>query len=258
MPRRTNVVFATRAPGTRGATVVRYGKRRRYRKNRAPGIPRSRKSFFPETRIVQFKRTKPIEVVLKSANNNGWTWNSNADYPTLATHFVFDAQNSVDGMTELASLFDQYKLVGVRLCAYYSNVTNVDNANNQIVMYTIANRTGQDSVTELTEDYFLSRPRHKKKVLLTGSNKPAFDMYFPLNQLTMKYASATNTDYSISKPNFISTNELTTQHYGVSALLKRIDSRPFSAGQKDPDGVQTTDPILKIYQTIYLKCRGVK
>ena len=107
------------------------------------------------------------------------------------------------------------------------------------------------NTTVLSEKFFLDRPRSKRKLLVGGGAKPAFDIYQPMRQLSLLYNTITNSDYGTVKPKWISTGEPDTQHYGFNLRIGRVDGQDFTTGSQLPY------PTIRLVTTWYMEFRGV-
>lgn len=200
---------------------------------------------FQLARIVPFKRSQAITLSLNPTSPPaGWTANNNG----LVQAFV-TGLNTVPGAADFVNLFDTYRIKGVRLQGYYSSTDAPRDHNMNAMLLICPNHTGQVVATDLEEQWFMDRPRTKKIPIMNALGKASFDEYLPLSMLSETYASATNTDYSLIEPQFVSTNETSTPHYGAALRLQRMDGADFSSGGD-------TYPSLKIIYTWYIEMRG--
>lgn len=202
-------------------------------------------------RIINFKRTYVDTIILNTAvAPAGWTTlSAGGDHALVANYNVSLSQ--IANYTNFTNLFDSYKISGVRLQAYidYTSTDTVSHA--QTILYSCRDHLGQNLPATLTEDWFLERPRSQKTLCINAVGKPAFDIFMPVSQLGLLYNSAVNTDYSLTKPKFISTNEPGTPHYGFNLRLQRVDNNNWT------HGTANSYPTMKIYTTIYFALRGI-
>ena len=157
--------------------------------------------------------------------------------------------SELDGYTDFTNLFNQYKLTGVTL-TFYCPATNVtlgqpNLQNSQLIMYTVPNQAGRPRNVTLTEADCLNTQCVKKQLLMNNNGK-GVSMYIPLKQLRMTFASLTDTDYAVSTPKFISTDEPNTPHYGPTLRIQAISPFGFR-GQN-----------LKIITKVHLTCKQVE
>lgn len=200
--------------------------------------------------IYNFKRTWCQVLTLdNNAAPDGWTSLVSVGDEAIVQNFVIGA-STIPDFTNFANLFDSYRLKGVSIKAFFSNTVSM-NSNRQGLLYYVQNRAGQAQPTDLTEDYFNSRPRANKRVLLNSTGKPSFNIYMPLTQLSNTYNSTINNDYAQVKPRFISTSETTTPHYGFSLRLQRLDNQNWTTGSTNPY------PVIKLYYTVYFQMKGM-
>ena len=222
-----------------------YYKRKRALARRAkrPKVGRAPRGLIPS--IYKFKRFNTNTITLDSGTvTPGWT-QFTGDSSVIQKTWVFSL-DGMNGYTQFTSLFQQYKLMGVRLQIYPSvtEVTAYRAADvSQIIMYTSKSKYGYAASS--TEE-LLSRQAIKKKVVFKGG-RPV-DVYMPLTQLTQIYGNAVSTDYIPSRPKWISTNEVNTQHYGIDMAFQTV------SGQN----ILEMPMSLKIMTTLYFQCKGVK
>lgn len=243
MPRRYG------AKKTRRPYAKRSSRRMPFRRGRRPPMSRAGSKI---TRIVPFKRTDVSDLVLNvAAAPTGWTsLLPNSDNALVFKYVVDLAQ--ISGYTNWTSLFDQYRIKGVRLQGYLSFSNTGPDSQSSTILYTCRDQDGSTAVTNLSEQYFLDRPRSNKRILQNDNAKPAFDIYMPLNNLGNVYGGTVlNTDYTLKKPKFISTSEVTTPYYGLNMRLQRIDGNNWTTGTANQY------PTLKMYRTVYFQMRGV-
>lgn len=234
------MVYRGRAYKAKKKNPFSFKARKRYIRRRRIPRPLSR------PRIIGFKRSRTEIITLNNTSApSGWSLVDNG----LAIPLVFSLSQIPDS-TDFINLFNSYKLVGIRMQGWYSNTVAAD-SNQQSIMYYCGNSMGNVLGSELSEQYFLDRPSHRKRVLVNSTGKPSVDLYMRLSQLAMVYQSITNTDYGLIKPRFISTGETQTGHYGLNLLIKRLDNENWTTGTSHPY------PQLKINYTYYFKCRGI-
>lgn len=202
-------------------------------------------------RVLQFQRKFSQDVVLNSlAPPTGWTSRSADGDECLTLNYVFSL-NQIPDYTNFTNLFDSYCIKGVRLQGYFTATVSQSSSQAQTMLFYCRDHLGQSTASDLTEEWFNQRPRSKKRVLLNAMGKPAFDIYMPLTQLANTYHSLTNTDYVMRRPRFISTNEVSTPHYGFNLRLARVD------GNRWTHGTSNQYPTLKMFTTVYFQMRGI-
>lgn len=198
-------------------------------------------------RIINFKRSAEKTLILNnSAAPEDWT--ALPDNSLVRNYVV--GLSEINDKTDFTALFQSYRIKGIRLQGYFSNTSSESNENLQVMMHYCQNNMGDTQASELTEQWFLDKPRSRRKLLLSNTGRPCFDIYMPVSQLSQVYNTALNTDYGMIRPRFISTNETTTPHYAFSVSLKRVDGQVFSLNTLNY-------PTLKIIETVYFQMRGI-
>lgn len=238
-------------------------RRRPYKKRRrraAPTNPRPLQLLRKKqprnqlSRIFNFKRQMVSTLTLNAADPpTGWTatYNQPNVADALTLNYVF-ALSQIPDYANFTNLFDSYRIKGVRIVGYFSNTVTAPTSNSQSVLYMCPDHLGQTPATDLTEEYFLQRPRSRKKMLTTGeSRRPVFDFFMPVTNLSSTYAGAVNTDYTMVKPRFISTTEVDTSYYGMNLRIQRLDGLNWTAHTSN------AYPTLKLYTTVYFQMRGI-
>lgn len=202
-------------------------------------------------RVLQFKRKFVQDLVLNTASAPiGWTSLSAAGDEALVLNYVI-SMAQIPNYTAFTSLFDSYRIKGVRIQGYYSFNVTTPGSQAQAMLYYCRDHMGQSVAAQLSEDWFLERPRSRKRLLVNSTGRPSFDIYMPLTQLANTYQSVTNNDYTMKRPRFISTNEVNTPHYGLNLRIQRIDGNTFTANTSNQY------PTLKLFTTVYWECRGI-
>lgn len=154
-------------------------------------------------------------------------------YHALLGTQIFQA-SQLPEIAELANVFQFYKINAVRVTLTPCFVSNVPNGATTIsnsatyqgqnihCTYT-KNLTGVGLSSTIDQDYFNTRMARKMKII-TG-NRPITFMVYPkiLNEV---YASLTNSDYTLMKPKFIATTELSTPHYGLDMAFQFVGNDP--------------------------------
>ena len=202
-------------------------------------------------RVLQFKRRMVDTLVLNTASPpTGWTSLSSAGDEAITLNYVI-SMAQIPNYTNFTNLFDSYRIRGIRLQGYYSFNVAAPNNQSQAMLYYCRDHLGQNSASQLSEEWFNERPRSRKRLLVNSSGRPSFDIYMPLTQLANTYGSVTNNDYTMKRPKFLSTNEVDTPHYGMNLRLQRIDGNAWTAGSSNQY------PTLKLFSTIYFECRAI-
>jgi len=204
-----------------------------------------------QSRVLNFKRLFVQDLTLNTAAPPiGWTSLTSSGDEALTLAYVLSL-DQLPNYTAFTQLFDSYRIKGVRIQGWYSATVSTNSSSSQSILYTCRDNIGQSTASTMTEDYFLSRPRSKKRVLMNSMGKPSFDMFVPLSNLSTIYSGAVQSDYAMAKPRFISTNEPSTPYYGLNLRLQRID------GNNWTHGTANQYPTLKLYTTVYFQMRGI-
>lgn len=236
MPRKYN--YRTKNTALQQKARMARKKKRYPRKPRIGRAPR-RNSIMPS--VYKYKRTNQ-ETVNWGVSTIGWDHFPGGD--GISRGWAFSLQN-VLGHAQFTSLYSEYKLHGVRLqiIPAYNVVTSRDSS--QLVMWTSLARSGYqvDSVLELQQIQAL------RKRIVFRDTKPV-DIYMKFNLLSEIYNSTVppNTDYAITKPKWLSTQEPSTPHYGLNTTFTTVDG----------SNIVDENYRFKIYYTIYFSMRGVK
>lgn len=208
--------------------------------------------------VYFFKRkTTEVTALADSTLENGWTVSSdNGVYKSWTFNL-----DQISTKTDFTNLFKMYKICAVKVELVFNNTGSqitggVSGApiiapGCQLQVYTIPNRIGKARgvLSPLTEQIVLDTQAHKKRLALNGGRPLKF--YFKVNQLGMLFHSATNSDYSLSKAKFISTEETGTEHYGFEMYINRVDGQALSSNIQNEQHV-------RINTTYYLACKGVE
>lgn len=202
-------------------------------------------------RVLQFKRKFVQDLILNTVTPPiGWTSLASTGDEAIVLNYVI-SMAQLPGYANFTGLFDSYRIKGVRVQGYYSCSTTAPENQAQVMLYYCRDHLGQSTPAQLSEDWFLERPRSRKRLIVNSIGRPSFDIYMPLTQLANTYQSITNNDYTMKRPRFISTNEVNTPHYGLNLRLQRIDGNPFTTASSNQY------PTLKMFTTVYFECRGI-
>lgn len=203
------------------------------------------------SRIINFKRTWEDVITLNSLTPpTGWQSTGVTGDNGIVANYNINL-NSIPNVANFTNLFDSYRIKGIRLQGYFSYTSTGEATNGQTILYMCRDHLGQNPFTTLTEDWFLERPRTKKRLIVNSVGKPSFDIFIPATQLGQVYASAVNTDYVQMKPRFISTTELDTPHYLCNLRLQKVNNAAWTTGTSNPY------PTIKMYTTVYFQMKGI-
>ena len=189
---------------------------------------------------------------------NGWTVSSDNGVYKSWTFTLNDLVSKAD----FTNLFKMYKICAVQIEMCFNNTGSVISANNiagqnslqpgaQLQVYTIPNRIGKSrgALSPLTEQIVLDTQSHRKRLALNGGRPLKF--YFKLNQLGMVFHNSANTDYTLSRSKFVSTEETGCENYGFEMYINRVDGQALSTGMANTQSV-------RINTTYYIACKGVE
>ncbi len=222
----------------------RAPRRRLRRKTRGTRKLRIGKTMRPA--IYRFKRSFQHTFALNTPVPEGWTADGNGFY----RQFIFYLSQVTDH-TDFTNLFTEYKITGAAIKMYFSStnsgVSGTVFDNTQILMRTIPWSSGRTQV--VTDDLLLSSQTTKRKLCLNTNGRPV-NVFMRLNQLGEVYHSVANSDYVMAKPRFISTDEVSTPHYGVNMRLDRVDGQAFTSGL-------TSDQYVRLETILYIQCKQV-
>lgn len=221
-----------------------YRKKRKITKKRntRARVGRAPRGLTPS--IYKYKRMDTFTIEFAANDPNPPTgWDLFPTNDCIQKGWAF-ALSSVPEHTQFTSLYSQYKLSGVRLQMFPSctSITAYRDLSN-IIMWVKPSRYGYqiDNVQELVSCQAI------KKRLVFKDDKPV-DIYMPLTQLMQVYGTAVTTDYATIKPRWISTQEKDTLHYGLDMIFQTVSGA----------NIVTMPMKIKIIQTLYFSCKGVK
>lgn len=234
-----------------------YGARKRARTTRRTGVfkrqaGRSRLGK-PSGGLRQstylFKRRITTVVDISNADSGGWI--SSGDNKSMYKQWNFklsDLTANADS-TDFTNLFRRYKINGVELEMSFSNTSSLPQQvgnNSQLQLYTRQNRSGR-SEEAITEQDMLNTQACRKRLCLNGGSPIKY--FMKVNQLAETYASATNTDYTVQKPRYVSTGETGAEHYGLDMFINRVDGETLATSS--PQAMRCT-------LTYYMSFKGVE
>ncbi len=238
-----------------------YSSRKRARSSRRPAFkarPRRTRIGKPSRGLRQstylFKRRITTVVELSNADSGGWI--SSADNKSMFKQWNFklsDLTAAADS-TDFTNLFRRYKINGVRVELAFSNTgTNPlgggSGTNCQMQLYTRQNRSGRTEEA-ITEQDMLNTQASRKRLALNGGRPLKY--FMKVNQLAETYASATNTDYCVQKPRYVSTGETGCEHYGLDMFINRVDGQPLGTN------LASAAQVMRCTLTYYMSFKGVE
>lgn len=167
--------------------------------------------------------------------------------------------NNLPNSSEFTNLFKEYKLNYLKLTFYPAgNVagTRVDErdgaspGNKNILIRTTLNRTNEVPDATDSIDHW-SQIQAKKQWLLVQDRPTTITM--KLNQLSKVQAGAVNgySTHSVSKPQYISTNNADVNHYGITLRFDSLDGTAIDAANGD------IWPKFRVVSKAYFTCKGV-
>ena len=113
------------------------------------------------------------------------------------------------------------------------------------------NQTGIGISSTIDNNYWMTQQARKQRII-TGTRPYTFKIYPRLQNEV--YASLTNTDYTLMKPRFISTTEVSTPHFGLDLAWTFVDhSDPI---RTDFTADYTTPIKFRMDMTYYLTMKG--
>lgn len=237
-----------------GTTLHRRGKRARSSRRPAFKARRRRTRIGRPSRGMRqstylFKRRISTVVDLSNADSGGWI--SSGDNKSMYKQWNFklsDLTANADS-TDFTNLFRRYKINGVRVEISFANTGSIPQqvgSNSQLQLYTRQNRSGRLEEA-ITEQHMLNTQACKKRLALNGGRPLKY--FMKVNQLAETYASATNTDYSVQKPRYVSTGETGAEHYGLDMFINRVDG----------EALATSSPqAMRCTLTYYMSFKGVE
>ena len=204
---------------------------------------------MPRARAYHFNRSRDELLALENPDATGASdWIQTVDDCLLKT-YVFSL-DSLPNVTEFTSLFQQYKLnmAILKMFPSYSQIVSTDApvVSNNIIVTIWPNTTGT-SVTAAFTRADLDQIQAKRQWMLPTNKVTTIKM--PLNQLDGRYGGGVNvTDYMVMKPQYVSTTEASTPHYGFNIHITKVDKSAFTSNS----------PRFLMKEKIYLSAKQVK
>ncbi len=203
-----------------------------------------------------FKRRITTVVELSNSDSGGWI--SAPDNKSMYKQWNFKLQDlaGVDS-TDFTNLFRRYKINSAKVELAFSNTSSAplgggSGTNCQLQIYTRANRSGR-SEELITEQNMLNTQASKKRLCL--NNGRPIKYYMKLNQLNQTFANTggvPNTDYTTQRPQYVSTQEVGCEHYGLDMFINRVD------GEALGSNLASAPQVMRCTITYYMSFKGVE
>ena len=220
---------------------------KRTRRERSSVRSKVPKGLTPK--VYNFKRGIAADIDLRDqtgisgltlTSDGGVVWAVQAQLSDLPDHIEF------------TSLFDQYRITGLKLDFYPSRTQALGSIETNLLLRTSKLPTGVPLGSASTQTEWLQRQATTTQIMPTGDNKP-ISCYMKVNQLAKMFsgiASATE-DYAVTSPRFISTSEPSTPHYGFQF---RFDNTTADTMNALPNTYMSK---WHVELTYYIQCRTV-
>lgn len=208
-------------------------------------------------KVYTFKRKVLDSVIASNAASPGSGWLTTGDL-ALVTTMIF-ALNQVPNPDDFKNLFAEYRIKKVRTkiwCGWCGNVNNntvaLDGAAINIRFQFASNRTGQGiTVSDTANDWAEKQ--------MVGSTERGYNNARPvileqgLNQLSMVFHTAVDTDYVVKRPSWSSTTETGTPYYGYDLRIEALTEPTLGLGP----GGSYRNATFKLEHEFTIECRGV-
>lgn len=215
--------------------------------------------------VIPFKRTTSqiidTDQLSNLPSNYSMSSSSVTGYHALLGTQVFQF-SQLPEYANLSAVYKFYKIncVVIKLYPCYSQsipngATSTNNSQsyqgqNIICTYT-QNLTGTGLSATIDNNFWMTQQARKQKII-TGTKPITFKVYPKLQNEV--YSSLTNTDYTIMRPKFISTQEPSTPHFGLDLAFTFTDSS--DAIRTDFAADYTTPIKFRMDMTYYLQLKG--
>ena len=214
--------------------------------------------------IIPFKRTVCQVIDTDQTTNFPQNWSMTAGtltgYHALLATQIFQL-SQLPEYQNIVNMYKWYKIncVVVKIYPCYSSTHQTGNTatplgtyfgQNMLITYT-KNNTGNQLSTNIDNDWWMTQQARKQKIL-TG-NKPVIFKVYPklINEV---YSSLTNTDYTLMKPKFISTEEPSTPFFGLDMAFSNVDFNDVIRVNDEPN--YTTPLKFRMDMTYYMSLKG--
>lgn len=231
-------------------TRRKYYKRKTYKRYQKSKMQIFRPQRGLRPAIHPFKRQLPHQVVTLNAVVPATGWDTTHQHLGFISKLWIFKLSEFNNNNDFTDLFRYYKLNAVNLKIYPCCSLEVAARNNsQVIVTTLSGRDG-DPANSRTPTGLETVQARKDRLLLNNNGTP-FSIFMKLNQLTMVYASAhgvppSQTNYTLTKPKYVSTAEPDCEHYGLWIYLRTCNGTAF-------DNIQ-----VRIEPTVYLSCKTVE
>lgn len=260
MPKRSNAgrVYS----GAKRARTVkpRVGFRRRvYRRRPRARVGRPSRGMRQSTYLFKRQVTEVVRLSTSTLGTTGWVDAGDGGVYKQWTFNLDQLAATATSKTDFTALFKRYKIAAVKLDMSFNNTASPlvpagqgNSPGAQLQVYTTPNRTGRardPAVNPLTEAELLNTQAKRKRLALNGGR--SLKTYMRTTQLNMVYVSATDTDYGVQRPQYLSTGETGAEHYGLEMYINRVDGQALSSNIANEQSVRITT-------TYYLAFKGVE
>ena len=169
------------------------------------------------------------------------------------------ALNQVPNPDDFKNLFSEYRIKSVRTkiwCGYVGNVNQntaaLDGMGINIRFQFASNRTGQGVTTSDTADDWAEKQMVGSTERGLTNEKPVV-LSQGLNQLSMVFHTAVDTDYVVKRPSWSSTTETGTPYYGYDLYISSLNN-DIGLGP----GASYRNANFKLEHEFTIECRGVQ
>lgn len=235
-----------------------YKRKRNYRKYNRKIKPKLGKPSKGLKQSVYLFKRKTCEVIQLNSQTPPTGWEAGG-FNSLYRQTEYKLSDMRD-TPDFTTLFSMYKISAVSVKFFFNNTgsTNISTvstppqtySNSQILVMYCPWKAGASEIMDA--EYMLTCQASKRRIGLNGG-KP-IKLYMPLRQLSVMYRSgippAATYDYTSVKPQWISTQEIDTPHYGVGICFQKADQGLFAAQS-------TNYQSCRIETTYYIACKGV-
>jgi len=209
-------------------------------------------------KVYTFRRKVIDSVIANNGASPGGGWLTTGDL-ALVTTMIF-ALNQLPGVTDFTNLFAEYRIKRVKTkiyCAWPGNVNNntatQDGLAINIRFQFSSNRTGQALTVADSADDWAQKQRVGSVTRGFQNEKPVI-LSQGLNQLSMVFHTAVDTDYVVKSPSWSSTTEVGTPYYGYDLRIEALTEPTLGLGP----GGNYRNAQFKLEHEFEIEFRGVK